>query len=114
MFFSYVDDDSQKDYISKISNQEEGIMAAEKIVKTMSKANDNWYAQNSRYIAECDRNTGIYNAHKQGVSEGIQQKAIEAAKNLLKEGDSPEKVSRCIGLTLEQVLELQKSIFVKA
>ncbi|MBO4532836.1 MAG: hypothetical protein J5726_03975 [Treponema sp.] len=39
-----------------------------------------------------------------------QQKAIEDAINFLKEGDSPEKVSRCIGLPLEKVIELQKQI----
>ena len=45
----------------------------------------------------------------EGKLEGIQEKAIEDAIQFLKEGDSPEKVSRCIGLPLEQVLELQKS-----
>lgn len=121
LFFSYVDDDRQKEYIGEILKQEEGIMAAEKIVKTMSKANSNWYAQNSRYIAECDANTNIYTAHQEGLAEGkaigllegAQQKAIENAINCLKEGDTPEKVSRCIGLPLEKVLELQKGIKAK-
>ena len=45
---------------------------------------------------------------EEAFSDGVQQKAIEDAKNLLKEGDSPEKISRCIGLPLETVLELQK------
>ena len=49
-----------------------------------------------------------------GLTEGQQQKVIEDAKNLLQEGDSPEKIVRCIGLPLEKVLELQKSITVKA
>ena len=53
-------------------------------------------------------------ALQQGIQQGTQQKAIEAAKNCLKEGDSPEKVSRCIGLPLEKVLELQKTIPVEA
>ncbi len=47
-------------------------------------------------------------AFADGKAEGVEQKAIEAAKNLLIEGDSPEKISRCIGLPLEKVLELQK------
>ncbi len=41
---------------------------------------------------------------------GRQEKAVEAAQNLLAEGDSPEKVSRCVGLPLDQVLELQKEL----
>ena len=47
---------------------------------------------------------------REGKAEGAQQKAEEDAIGLLKEGDSPEKVSRCIKLPLEKVLELQKSI----
>ena len=46
--------------------------------------------------------------------EGINEKAIEDAISLLKEGDSPEKVARCIKLPLEKVLELQKEITVNA
>ena len=48
----------------------------------------------------------------QGLAEGEAKKAIETAENLLKEGDSPEKVARCIGLPIETVLELQKKITV--
>ena len=51
---------------------------------------------------------------KAAREEGAQQKAIENAKNCLADGDSPEKVSRCIGLPLEKVLELQKSILAEA
>ena len=51
---------------------------------------------------------------KEAYEEGQQQKAIQDAINCLMEGDSPEKVSRCIGLPLEKVLELQKQIPVKA
>ena len=46
--------------------------------------------------------------------EGKQEKAEEDAIAFLKEGDSPEKISRCIGLPLEKVLELQKEILVQA
>ena len=51
---------------------------------------------------------------REGRIEGAQQKAIEDAIQFLKEGDSPEKVSRCIGLPLEKVLELQESITKKS
>ena len=44
----------------------------------------------------------------------LQEKAVEAAIEFLKEGDSPEKIARCIGLPLEQVLELQEKIKVNA
>ena len=46
--------------------------------------------------------------------EGAEEKAIEAAQNFLKEGDSPEKIARCTGLSVEKVLELQKELTVIA
>ena len=49
----------------------------------------------------------------EGIAKGAKQNAIENAKNFLKEGDSPEKISRCIGLPLEKVLELQKEVTVQ-
>ena len=42
--------------------------------------------------------------------EAKEEKAEEAARNLLAEGDSPEKVARCIGLPLEEVLEIVESL----
>lgn len=45
-----------------------------------------------------------------GKEEGMKAKAEEDAVQFLKEGDSPEKISRCIGLPLERVLELQRTI----
>ena len=121
LFFSYVDDDKYADYISELVRSEKGIMAAENVVKYMSEADDNWFVQNSRFIAERDKNTQIHNAEKrgreeglkqgiqQGIQQGEQQKAIEAAINLLKmEVLTPEQIARAQGLPLEKVLELQK------
>ena len=44
----------------------------------------------------------------QGLSQGEQKKAIETAKNLLKNKIDPNLVAKCTGLPLEQVLALQK------
>ena len=46
--------------------------------------------------------------------DGVYDKAIEAAENFLREGDSPEKVARCIGLPLEKVQELAETISVNS
>ena len=48
------------------------------------------------------------------IRAASQEKAEEIAIELIKEGDSPEKISRCIGLSLEKVLELQEQIKVQA
>ena len=50
----------------------------------------------------------------EALKQGIQQKAIEDARNLLIEKIPPETIARCIGLPLEKVLELHKSVQVKA
>lgn len=60
--------------------------------------------------AKYDYKIDIAVKKEEARQEGQKQKAIEVAINLLNEGDSPEKVSRCIGLPLEQVLELQQQL----
>ena len=50
-----------------------------------------------------------------GREEGLLQKAVEAAINLLKMGvGTPEQIAQAQGLPLEQVLELQKQISEQA
>ncbi len=49
-----------------------------------------------------------------GLADGATQKALEDAENFLREGDSPEKVARCIGLPLEQVMQIKENLSVKA
>ena len=63
---------------------------------------------------ERQRTYDFENGKEAGIEIGKEDKATEDAINCLMEGDSPEKVSRCIGLPLEKVLELQKQIPVKA
>ena len=46
----------------------------------------------------------------EGMTAGVQKKAVEAAQSLLAEGDSPEKVARCTGLSLEEVQKLAEEI----
>ena len=41
---------------------------------------------------------------------GREEQALESAKNLLNEGIAPEVISRCVGLSLGQVLQLQKEM----
>ena len=114
LYFSYADDESQKDYISQIAQSEKGIMEADLIIGKMSEDDANWFRQNSYDIARRDYNDGLYNSEQRGIKKGRNEKALEDAENLLKEGDSPEKVARCINLPLEKVLELQKEILIKA
>ena len=46
--------------------------------------------------------------------EGKTDKAIEATENLLKADVDPETVAKCIGLPLEQVLQIKEKLTVNA
>ena len=50
---------------------------------------------------------------QEAFEDGQQAKAEEDAIALLAEGDSPEKISRCLKMPLEKVLELKERIPVK-
>ena len=47
---------------------------------------------------------------QQGMEQGAKEKAIETAKNLLKEGIPVETVARCCSLSMEEVLHLAEGI----
>ena len=114
LFFSYVDNEKEADYISELVRSEKGIMAAEKTVKYMSEADDNWFVQNSRFIAERDKNTQLHNAEKkgweeglqqglkQGIQQGAQQNAIENARKLLADKKyTAEEISKLLRIPIE-------------
>ena len=61
-------------------------------------------------MTEFDEELAIHTWREDGRTE----KAIEAAKTMLADNLSPEKVSLYSGLQLEKVLELQKEITVHA
>ncbi len=121
LFFSYVDNKKYAYYISELVRSEKGIMIAEKIVKRMSEADDNWYVQNSLYKAECDRNSIEYYAEKkgheeglqeglqQGLEQGAQQKTVENARKLLADGKyTAEEISALLQIPVEAFAETVK------
>ena len=109
--------------IKIIEKEDEGIMAAGNIVKEMSKADDNWFIQNSRWVAKRDqeaskaiarrkgREEGLAEGLAEGRAEGALNKAIEAAVfNIRKYKASPEEAAKDMGAPLDKVLEaLEKS-----
>ena len=104
LYLSFADDETKSNYIRQIAESEKGIMEANRIVGRMSEEESNWFREFSLDKARRDYNTSMSNAKKQGLElgikegrkeglkegrkeglkEGIQQKAIEAATNLLK------------------------------
>ena len=66
-------------------------------------------------ITEFDQDLYDKCRRQEGFEEGAQQKAEEAAINLIKMNIlSPEQIAQAQGLPLEKVLELQKRITVEA
>ena len=69
-----------------------------------------------------DRQAGLEAGLAKGLEEGLAEgrlegahlKAIESAENFIKEGVSLEIISRCTGLSLEEVEELAKKVNVTA
>ena len=59
---------------------------------------------------------GYTEGRTDGIAEGITQGRtagkLEAARNLIAEGDSPEKVARCTGLPLGEVRKLAEQMCV--
>ena len=93
-------------------------MAAENVVKYMSEADDNWFVQNSRFIAERDKNTQIHNAEKRGLEEGLkqgiqqgaQQNTVENARKLLADGKyTAEEISELFNIPVEAFTDKVKA-----
>jgi predicted transposase/invertase (TIGR01784 family) len=107
--YDKIQDERQKAFLKLVLDNKPTNPFGDKLSKLVddAKRNTQWRKQFMDW--EIEKAYSFDAGKEEGKLEGIQEKAIEDAKQLLKEGDSPEKISRCIGLPLEQVLELQKS-----
>ena len=110
MFFAYADSEKHQPYVRKVIESEEALMAADFIVKTMSKEDAEWFRQNSYENAIWDYNHGMYRAEKRGIAKGERRKALETAKNALSMGLIIEQISKLTGLPVEEVQELAKGM----
>ena len=97
-------DEEQKAFLKMVYNNKSSNAFTDKVKKLVdnAKRNTQWRKQFMDWERE---KTYSFN---RGLEQGVQQKAVEDARNLLNEGVAPEVISRCIGLPLEQVLDLQK------
>ena len=97
-------DEEQKAFLKMVSNNKSSNAFTDKVKKLVdnAKRNTQWRKQFMDWERE---KTYSFN---RGLEQGVQQKAVETARNFLNEGVAPEVISRCVGLPLEQVLDLQK------
>ncbi|MGN1231930.1 MAG: hypothetical protein ACI4UJ_00590, partial [Candidatus Cryptobacteroides sp.] len=63
--------------------------------------------QDIEYEKSICYNEGLAEGREKGREEGLAEKALSDAKNLLAEGISPETIARCTGISLEDVKALR-------
>ena len=84
------------------------------VLKNISQDELNWQKETHYWMRISDeitmKNAGIRQGLRRGRIEGKKEQVEEDAIALLKDGDSPEKISRCLRLPLEKVQELQERI----
>ena len=85
-------------------------MYAQNALSSISQSDAEWRRERDFIDAELTANTIRNQARKKGLLEGRELKAIEDAKEFLKENIAPEIIAKCVKLPLDQVLELQKEI----
>ena len=66
------------------------------------------------YAYELDMQVKAEEAYEKGAQNGAQQKSVETATNMLIKNYPTSDICEITGLSLVQVLELQKTITVKA
>ena len=84
------------------------------VLENVSQDELNWYHETRYWMHVSDeltmknaaRREGRAEGLKEGIAEGEHKKAVEAARNFLAEGISPEIIAKCTGLPLEEVQKL--------
>lgn len=126
-FLIDADDQSMKDYVSKIAKSEEGIMNATQILQGLNTDYSMWTAQERHDNAIRERELlkretmrqlekslreghekGLQEGLKEGIKQGSHEKAIETAKNLLALGlGTTEQIAQATGLSQSEISKLK-------
>lgn len=94
----------QKGVLKMVMNNESTTKFSDKVSDLVEDAKHNAYWRKQFIEFEIQQRYQF----SAGKKEGAQEKAVESARELLKEGISPEVIARCVKLPLEQVLELKE------
>ena len=108
--YAKLQNERQKAFLKLVIDNQPTNAFGDKITKLVddAKRNTQWRKQFMDW--EIEKAYSFDAGKEEGRIEGMQAKAEEDAIQFLKEGDSPEKISRCIGLPLEQVKELKEKL----
>ena len=94
----------QKGVLKMVMNNESTTKFSDKVSDLVEDAKHNAYWRKQFIEFEIQQRYQF----SAGKKEGAQEKAVESAREFLKEGISPEVIARCVKLPLEQVLELKE------
>ena len=101
------------------SVQDEKVRALLRFIQTDEPGEDDLSKRLSEFVEKAkknekfrkeyaDMNLHDFDIMTEAAEEATLQKAVETARNMFNEGIAPEVIARCVGLPLEQVLDLQK------
>jgi predicted transposase/invertase (TIGR01784 family) len=111
VFFKFTPDKEKRDLINQIIENEEGIAMAGQVLLSISKDEAERARLLSEYKFAVDQQSRMVNAKREGILEGslkgAANKAVEIAKNLLKIGDSTDKIIMVTGLSREEIEALR-------
>lgn len=102
------------DLLTALTARQEEMNMAQTLLNTMSSDQQEWENQigYERFIRDCISREN--NAYRKGEKQGLAQKAMEIAENLIRLNVlSYEQISQAIGLPLEKVKEIADRILVK-
>ena len=97
-FFKYADDESMRDLLEKIEQEEEGIAMAGSILRKVSQDEKAKALYEDRMTWLRDTNSNLKRAEKEGIKK--------IARNLLKINMSVEQIAEITGLTVEEIQSL--------
>jgi predicted transposase/invertase (TIGR01784 family) len=122
VFFEYLTNREKRGKINEILAREEGIAMAGEVLMRISRNEIERAHQMSRLKYELDlqsnmvqawqegelkgRQEGKLEGRQEGKLEGRLEGKLEIARNLKKEGDPPEKISRLTGLSITDIADL--------
>lgn len=98
--------DEERDFFRFLSGEKADSVFSKSIEEKVAfaKRNMEWRRQYMTWQQTIDE------AKEISFEEGARQTARETARNLLREGDAPEKVARCCSVPLAEVLSLQAAL----
>ncbi|MBR6295052.1 MAG: Rpn family recombination-promoting nuclease/putative transposase [Treponema sp.] len=119
LFFREADNPEKQNLIKKLSEKEAGLMQAKKSLSNISADKALWIAQWKQETFDRDIRSGLHAARAEGRMEGLvegrmkgmNEKALETARNLLSMNIlSAEQIAEANGLPLDDVKKLAKEM----